>query len=206
MSYTNPEIQWLKLLGRWLLQVAPKPPKPLLIYERRTEELLESKLSLLADSDSRFQRPGAVATWLLVDRQEPTVSLFVSLDNLLRLAAEAKEIEIKRGLERSQGLTHRFQASWVLRSSVGQKFHFIIIEAFDIDLANQYIDEAPREILRHLMLDIFNMRPVPGLKWKERIYNFPWIGTIEYFSSKKGCPTSPRYRRLCKRIQKVTFS
>jgi hypothetical protein len=201
-----PETDWLKLLGRWLLKTAPKPPKSLLVYERRTGEILESKLSLLPDTDKRFFRPGAVATWKLADRREPTVSLFVTLDNLLRLASESKQIEIQRGLQRSQGMTHRFQASWVVQSAANGLFHFVVIEALDIDLSNQYIDEAPREIIRHLVLDVFNMRPVEGLPWRERIYHFPWLDTIQYFAPKKGCPEHPRYRRLCKRIQKVTFS
>lgn len=202
----QPEVHWLKLLGRWLLRTAPLPSKPLIVYERRAGNVLDSKLSLLPDGDSRYpQRPGAVATWKLVDRQEPRIAVFVTLDNLLRLASESKQVEIHKGLQRSQGLTHRFQASWVTKSTAG-KFHFVVIEAFDVDLSNQYIDEAPREIIRHLVLEVFNMRPVEGLNWRDRIYHFPWLDTIQYFAPKKGCPEHPRYRRLCKRIQKVTFS
>ncbi len=203
MRYT--EVHWLNLLGRWLLQTVPKPPKPILIYERRSGKVLESKLSLLPDSDSRFPlRPGAVATWNLVDRQAPTGGVVITLDNLLRLGKESKQIEIQRGLERSQNLTHRFQVSWVFKNR--DQFRFIVIEAFDVDLSSHYIDEAPREIVRLMALEAFSMRPVPNLPWQERIYHFPWFVTISFFSPRKGCPTNPRSRPLCKRMHKVTFS
>lgn len=199
------ETDWLKLLGRWLLKTAPKPPDPLIVYKRETGDVLDAKLSLLPDTDKRFPlRPGAVATWNLINRQAPNVGLFITLDNLIRLGRETNQVEIKRGLERSQGMTHRFQVSWVIKAS--DRFHFVVIEAVDIDLSNQYVDEAPYDVIRLTARDAFDMRPVPGLQWKDRIYNFPWIGTIEHFSPKKGCPEHPRYRRLCKRIQKVTFS
>jgi hypothetical protein len=206
VNYSNPpEIQWLKLLGRWLSKTAPKPPKPLMFYEKRAGDILDAKLSLLPDFDKRFpSRPGAVASWNLVNRQAPSTGLFITLDNLIRLDRETSQAEIKRGLERSQGLTHRFQVSWVVGG--GDRFHFVVIEAVDIDLSNQYVDEAPAEVIRLTARDAFDMRPVPGLDWKDRIYNFPWLGTIEQFSPKKGCPEHPRHRRLCKRIQKVTSS
>lgn len=197
---------WLQLFGRWLSQAATKPSKPLMVYERRSgEKELETKLSLLPDADLRFpRRPGAVSTWLLVDRREPKIGVFITLDNLLALAAANPQIEIKKSLQRSQGLTHRVQVSWAI-SSPG-RFSFIVIDCLDIDLANQYIDEAPREIIRLTALEAFNMRPVEGLPWRDRIYHFPWLDTIQYLAPKKGCPEHPRYRRLCKRIQKVTFS
>jgi hypothetical protein len=202
----QPEIDWLKLFGRWLLRSVSKPPTPLFFYEQRAEEgILNTKLSLLPDSDKRFpQRPGAIATWNLVTKEAPKVGLFLTLDNLIQLDQQTNQIEIKRGLQRSQGMTHRFQASWVIKPK--DRFRFIVIDSFDIDLANQYIDEAPREVVRHVALEAFNMRPVQGLPWRDRIYHFPWLDAIQYIAPKKGCPENPRYRRLCKRIQKVTFS
>jgi hypothetical protein len=202
----QPEIQWLKMFGRWLAKTAPKPPKPLMFYETRAGDILDAKLSLLPDSDKRFpRRPGAVSTWNLVNRQAPNTGLFITLDNLIRLDKETNQAEIKRGLQRSQGLTHRFQVSWVVKGG-SNRFHFVVVEAIDIDLSNQYVDEAPAEIVRLTAREAFDMRPVPGLAWQDRIYNFPWLGTIEHFSPKKGCPEHPRHRRLCMRIQRVTFS
>lgn len=201
-----PETDWLKLLGRWLLRTAAKHPKPLLEYERRTANTLDSKLSLLSEADIRFpRRPGAIASWNLIDRQAPAAGVFITLDNLLRLGAESHHPEIKKGLQRSQNLTHRFQVSWVVRRDK-EKFHFVIIDAFDVDLANAYVDEAPKEIIRLVALEAFNMRSVPGLSWQERIYHFPWFNYLQYFSPKKGCPVNPTRRQLCRRMQKVTFS
>jgi hypothetical protein len=203
----QPEVQWLKIFGRWLMTLAsaPKLPKPLIMYERRAGESLDAKLSLLPDSDSRFrQRPGAIATWSLITKEAPHAGVFFTLDNLIQLDQQTNQIEIKRGLQRSLGMTHRFQVSWVIKPK--EQFRFVIIDSFDIDLTHQYIDEAPREIMRHVALEAFNLRPVEGLHWRDRIYHFPWLDAIQYIAPKKGCPEQPRFRRLCKRIQKVTFS
>lgn len=206
MSLLIRETDWLKLLGRWLIKTAVQRPKPIEVYRRGTDEILDSKLSLLSEADARFpRRPGAIASWNLVDRQAPKAGVILTLDNLFRLGVESSHPEIKRGLARSQNLTHRFQVSWVVRRSPG-KFHFVIIDAFDIDLSNAYIDEAPREIVRLVALEAFNMRKVPGLSWQERIYHFPWFNQIQYLSPKKGCPVNPQRRQLCQRMQKVTFS
>lgn len=206
---------WLKVFGRWLTlfnSSKAKRPKPLVTYERYLEgdnKVLESRLSLLVDNDSRFHRPGAIATWNLINREFPHNGVLITLDNLFRLTAELDPKHkgtdtIKRGLERSLGLTHRFQVSWVVGAH--SKFSFVLIDSFDIDLSSQFVDESARDIIRYAAIDAFSMRIIPTIRWSDRIYHFPWYETIRQLSPRKGCPENPRYRRLCRRIQKVTFS
>ena len=203
---------WLWVFGQWLRSINKvKLSKPIVTYDRWVEgdkRVLESRLNLLGESDFRFKRPGAIATWNLVNRSFPAGGVLITLDNLYKLSNELvpnkRTDSIKRGLERSLGLTHRFQASWVVRGSA--QFRFIIIDSFDIDLASQFVDEAPRDIIRYVALDAFSMRMIPSMNWQERVYHFPWYETIRQLSPRKGCPENPRYRRLCKRIQRVTLS
>lgn len=203
---------WLWVFGQWLRSINKiKLPKPAVTYDRWVEgdkRVLESRLNLLSEGDFRFKRPGAIATWNLVNRSFPTGGVLITLDNLYKLSSELPPSNrtelIRRGLERSLGLTHRFQVSWVVRGSA--KFRFIIIDSFDVDLASQFVDEAPRDIVKYVALDAFSMRAIPNLSWQERIYHFPWYEVIRQLSPRKGCPENPRYRRLCKRIQQVTLS
>lgn len=204
---------WLRLFAQWLhqSQSTRSKHKPIQTYDRWTEgdeRVLESRLSLLADDDPRFHRPGAIATWNLVNRTANEAGVLITLDNLYQLSTELKSNKtteaLNRGLERSTGLTHRFQVSWVFKTS--QKLQFIVIDSFDIDLANQFVDEAPKDIIRYTALDAFSMRVIPTMGWKERIYHFPWYESIRHLAPRKGCPENPKYRRLCKRIQRVTLT
>lgn len=204
--------RWLKIFGLWLKQTQVKAVKPLITYDRWLEEqpgrILDTRLSMLSDDDIRFKRPGAIATWNLINHSEPNGGVIITLDNLHRLTAQLdshrKDSEfIRRGLERSLGLTHRFQVSWVFRS--GDKFRFVIIDSIDIDLSSQFIDESARDIIRYLAIEAFSMRRIPSMSWRERIYFFPWLDSILQLSPKKGCPDNPRHRRLCRRIQRVSF-
>lgn len=213
MNQQSELYSWLWLFGRWLRETTrnkSKLPKPLSVYDRWTEgdkKILESRLALLPDTDSRFRRPGAVATWNLINKEFPAGGVLITLDNLYKLSLELPKDKrgeiVKQGLQRSSGLTHRFQVSWVLKSD--RHFRFVVIDSFDIDLASQFIDEAPKDVIRYVALEAFSMRLIPGLNWQQRIYHFPWYETIRWLSSRKGCPENPRHRRLCKRIVKVTF-
>ena len=54
---------WLRLFGRWLRDYQVQNPKPLMTEERwieGKERILESRLSLIADRDIRFNRPGCI--------------------------------------------------------------------------------------------------------------------------------------------------
>lgn len=204
---------WLQVFGRWLMHHNQTPPKPLMTEERWIEgppRQLESRLTLLPDEDERFRRPGAIATWKLVNRSAPNGGLLVTLDNLFKLASDLPPTSksapiILRGLERSLGLTHRFQAAWIYRYSPESKLRFIMLACLDIDLSSHYIDESAKEVIRYTVLDAFNMRNT-ALSWQERVTLFPWYETIAQLSPKKGCPSNPRCRVLCRRTQKVTFS
>lgn len=204
---------WLKLFGRWLLgmQEFSRKIKPLEVFERRlVDGKLETRLSMLPDNDTRFGlRPGAIATWKLIHHQARDGALLITLDNLYRLSTEmpaTKQAEIiKRGLERSSGLTHRFQATWFFRSESG-KLRFTLIDSFDIDLSSRFVDEPARDIIRLVALDLFTMRPVASMQWRERVQFFPWYESIRQLSPKKGCPQDPRWRQLARRMQKVTIS
>lgn len=204
---------WLRIFGRWLVHYQQEPPLPLLTQERWIESkprVLEARLSLLADYDERFRRPGSVSTWKLVHYSEPNGGLLLTLDNLFRLSAELPKNRnapvILRGLERSAGLTHRFQAIWIYRYHSSSPLRLVLLSAFDIDLSGHYIDEGAKEVLRYAALDCFDMRSVPSLRWKERVSQFPWYETLSQFSSAKGCPSNPRVRLLCRRVQKVSMS
>lgn len=204
---------WVQVFGNWLKNQESRKPLPLITEERYQElpkRALECKLSLLSDEDFRFRRPGAVATWNLIHKDAPTGGLLLTLDNLVRLQLEldpkrqSSEI-VKRGLERSMGLTHRFQATWLFKTSQSESLKFVLITSFDIDLSSHYIDEAAREVLRYAALDAFNMRAIPSVPWRERIYHFPWYESIAQISPRKGCPSQPRVRALCRRVQNVTL-
>ncbi|HEY9299964.1 MAG TPA: hypothetical protein VIQ31_27080 [Phormidium sp.] len=204
---------WIQIFGGWLKVQEKRKPLPLMTEERYQEtpkRVLECRLSLLADDDPKSRRPGAVATWNLIHKDAPTGGLLLTLDNLVRLQLEldpkrqSTEI-VKRGLERSMGLTHRFQATWIFKSAQSSNLRFVMITAFDVDLSSHYIDEAAREVLRYAALDAFNMRAIPSVPWRERIYHFPWYESIAQISPRKGCPTQPRVRALCRRVQNVTI-
>lgn len=205
---------WLWIFGRWLMDYQIQKPNPLMSEERWIEgkqRVLESRLSLIPDNDVRFQRPGAVCTWKLINKDAVNGGILITLDNLFRLATELPNSSknspmILRGLERSMGLTHRFQAIWLYRRTSDSKLRFILLSALDIDLSSHYIDESAREVVRYVALDAFNMRPVPSLSWKERMSQFPWYESLAQFAPKKGCPSNPRCRVLCRRVQKVNFS
>jgi hypothetical protein len=213
---------WLRFFAQWLKRSMGKPgqikSQSVLEYERwlpSTEEdgrrRLASRLSLLNEDDplipSRF---GAICTWKLICHQAPQGAVLITLDNLFRLSKEIPPNSpfapsVKTGLQRSLGLTHRFQVIWLFRVNPQKPLRFTLIDAFDIDLSCQYVDESPKDIIKHLAIQTFSMREIPSMDWKERIYFFPWYDLIAELSPRKGCPTNPRYRILCKRIQSVTF-
>ncbi len=204
---------WIQIFGGWLKTQEKGKPLPLITEERYQEtpkRVLECKLSLLADDDQKSKRPGAIATWNLIHKDAPTGGLLLTLDNLVKLQLEldpkrqSTEI-VRRGLERSMGLTHRFQATWLFKNHQSDQLKFVMITAFDIDLSSHYIDEAAREVLRYAALDAFNMRAIPSVPWRERIYHFPWYESIAQISPRKGCPAQPRVRALCRRVQNVTL-
>ncbi len=215
---------WLKFFAHWLRSSplgktdAPRP-RALQEYERwlpsekeqEGKRTLDCRLSLLREDDPRIPpRLGGIATWRLINHQAPNGAVLITLDNLFKLSKElpaggSLTPVIRRGLERSLGLTHRFQVVWLFRSASHKQLRFILIDSFDIDLSCQFVDEAPKDVVKHLAIEVFSMRIIPTLDWKERIYNFPWYELIREFSPRKGCPTEPRYRRLCKRIQNVTI-
>lgn len=204
---------WLRIFGKWLMHHQAVSPQPLMIEERWIQEprkSLESRLSLLPDNDPRFHRPGSVATWKIINHSEPNGGVLITLDNLFRLSTELPQNKnapvILRGLERSMGMTHRFQAIWLYRYSRDSSLRLVLLTAFDIDLSGHYIDEGAREVVRYTALDCFNMRSVPSLSWRERVSQFPWYETIAQLSPRKGCPSNPRVRLLCRRVQKVSMS
>lgn len=204
---------WLLVFGRWLMHHQIAAPNPLITEERWIEvpkRVLETRLSLLPDDDPRFQRPGSIATWKLIHRSEPNGGLLLTLDNLFRLSADLPQSKngtiIRRGLERSKGLTHRFQAIWLYRYTRDSSLRLVLLSAFDIDLSGHYVDETAKETIRYTALDCFNMRSVPSLSWRERVSQFPWYETIAQLSARKGGPVTPRVRLLCRRVQKVSMS
>lgn len=215
MRMRNDFEAWLQLFARWLRDYHSTSPKPLMTEERWIEEkderVLDSRLSLIPQGDNRFHRPGAVCTWKLVHRDAPNGGVLITLDNLLRLRNQLPPNSknspvILQGLERSMGLTHRFQAIWLYRYSADSRLRFILLTAIDIDLSSHYVDESACEVVRYVALDCFNMRSIPSLSWKERVSQFPWYESISQFAPKKGCPSNPRCRVLCRRVQKVSFS
>ncbi len=206
---------WLEIFGRWLKGQEKKPSQPIISEERWIEEdngrrILECRLSLLRDDDNRFVRPGAIATWNLINYQAPQGGLLITLDNLFRLQSQLnpsnpKADLIRKGLHRSLGLTHRFQVTWLFKRDKDSPLRFILISALDLDLASQYIDESAKEVVRYVALEAFNMRHVPALPWRERLQQFPWYETIAQIAPRKGCPHNPRVRVLCRRAQKVSM-
>lgn len=176
---------WLRIFGRWLMDYQVQNPKPLMTEERwieGSERILESRLSLIPERDIRFNRPGAIATWKLINKDAPNGGVLLTLDNLFRLSRELpagskNSPMILRGLERSMGLTHRFQAIWLYRRTSDSKLRFILLSALDIDLSSHYINESAKEVLRYVALGAFNMRSVPSLSWKERMSQFPWYSS-----------------------------
>lgn len=204
---------WLRVFGNWLMQHQIASPQPLMSEERWIESpnrKLESRLSLLPDNDPRFHRPGSVCTWKIINHAEPNGGVLLTLDNLFRLSTELPQNKnapvILRGLERSMGMTHRFQAIWLYRYTRDSSLRLVLLTAFDIDLSGHYIDESAKEVIRYTALDCFNMRSVPSLSWRERVSQFPWYETIAQLSPRKGCPQNPRVRLLCRRVQKVSMS
>lgn len=212
---------WLRLFARWLRtsvgKQSPVRPQALQEYERWLPEqeggkrILDCRLSLLSENDPRIPaRFGGIATWRLIHHQAPNGAILMTLDNLFKLSKELPPNSplapvIQRGLERSLGLTHRFQIVWLFRTSAHKPLKFILIDAFDIDLSCQFVDESPKDVIKHLAIEVFSMRIIPAMDWQERIYHFPWYELIREFSPRKGCPTDPRHRRLCARIQNVTI-
>ncbi len=210
---------WIRAFGTWLfLSVAGKSkqelPKTLIEHRRYMDvegkQILDGRLSLLNDDDPRFpHRPGAIATWNLVNYQAKNGGVLVTLDNLYKLSLQLDPSKkssdmIRRGLQRSLGLTHRFQVVWIFRSA-SNKLRLTVIDAFDIDLASQFIDESAFDVVRIAALEAFSMRPIPSMSWRERIYHFPWENTLKDIAPKKNCPKDPKIRRLCKRCQNVTL-
>lgn len=203
---------WLRLFGVWLRQHQIQTPQPLFSEERWIEtptRKLESRLSLLPDEDKRFKRPGSVCTWKIINHSEPNGGVLITLDNLFKLSSELPKSKnsplILKGLERSKGLTHRFQAIWLYRYAQDAPLRLVLLTAFDIDLSSHYVDESAKEVTRYLALDVFNMRSVPSLSWRERVSQFPWYETISQLSPRKGCPSNPRVRVLFRRVQKVSM-
>lgn len=210
--YSDELKAWLRIFGNWLKHHQTQSPKPILTEERwleQTPRKLESRLSLLPDNDPRFKRPGSISTWKIINSSEPNGGLLITLDNLFRLSTELPNNKnspiILKGLERSRGMTHRFQALWLYRYSKDSTLRLVLLSAFDIDLSGHYVDESAKEVVRYTALDVFNMRSVAGLSWRERTAQFPWYETISQLSPRKGCPTNPRVRLLCRRVQKVSM-
>jgi hypothetical protein len=207
---------WLKLFSRWLIGFqstsAKQQIKPLEFFERRLADgKLETRLTLLPDNDNRFgRRSGATATWKLVHHAAPGGTLLITLDNLYKLSLEMEPSQqseiIRRGIERSKGLTHRFQVTWFFWSASAGKLRFILIDSFDIDLSSRFVDESARDIIRTVVLDAFTMRSIPSMNWRERIQYFPWAESIRQLSPLKGCPQNPRLRQLTTKMHKVTVS
>jgi hypothetical protein len=210
---------WLRLFAQWLKsrkKPQGKKSPALQEYERWLPEeegqqrTLDCRLTMLRDDNIAVPRLGGVCTWKLIHHQAPSGAVLITLDNLFRLSKEIPTKSplypvIQRGLERSLGLTHRFQVIWLFRTQPEKPLRFTLIDAFDIDLSCQFVDESPKDIIRSLALEVFGMRKVPSLDWKERVFFFPWYDSISELAPRKGCPTNPRHRILCKRIQNITF-
>lgn len=183
--------QWFRWLTRWIRRIFQKPEtfQPTLLILERTYSADESIVLLSVERDA----PGAVGTWYLLNQHNPRHNLLITLDNLaaIRLALDANSfsdrdtsiLELSLAQEDQIFRTHRFSVQWIIKLKSSRKV-FHLIGTWDLDLQGDTWDPntSAFTIGRLVAREALNLPPLPGVSWRFRMTEFPWIESLQSYS------------------------
>lgn len=183
-------LTWFGWLTQWVRRVflGRTQEKPIKVLER-INSFDERTVLVSVERDA----PGAIATWYLLQRENPRNMLLVTLDNLSAIRLALRK-ERPRGSEMSTLelslinldpviRTHRFSIQWLIRLDSSRTV-FSLIGTWDADLQGNNFDPnaSAITIFRYMLREALNLPPIPGILWRSRINNFPWTETVQSYA------------------------
>lgn len=184
-------LTWFQWLRQWIRQTFRKrstKKKPLVVFERiYSKDEITILLSVERDS------PGAIATWYLLNKNNPSHNLLITLDNIaaIRLflrkhrpvGRELSFLELSTLEEDTLIRTHRFSVQWIIKLQSSRTI-FSTIGTWDADLQGNSFDTNAKAmtILGLVVREALNLPPIPGVEWRSRMTKFPWTESVESYS------------------------
>ena len=180
--------QWLRQWIRLTFRKRNTKKKPLIILER-----IYSKDELTILLSVERNSPGAIATWYVLHKHNPSHNLLITLDNLsaIRLflrqhrpvGRELSFLELSTLQEDTVMRTHRFSVQLITKLESSRTI-FSTIGTWDVDLQGNSFDPNAKAmtILGLVAREALNLPPIPGIPWRSRMIKFPWIESVESYS------------------------
>jgi len=183
-------VQWIKTL--FVSSVGGKKSTEIVEQLQSKDMLSEAK---------RIDRttPGSVHTWY-IKHQESQAQLIITLDNLAVMRLEmANQARAKKGKRKptddpytttysalawkdKQRRTHRISIQWLValqsRNVVSR------VGTWDADLQGNFPDPNAKAevIVRQMVREVIDIKPLPGSPWRSRIGTFPWEEILDGYA------------------------
>lgn len=193
----NSVTSWLQGLVQWIKTLFVSSTEG----KKSTEIVEQLKSKDLLSEAKRIDRttPGSVHTWY-IKHQESQAQLIITLDNLAAIRLEmANQARAKKGKRKPTDdsytttysalawkdkirRTHRISIQWIValqnRNVVSR------VGTWDADLQGNFPDPNAKAevIVRQMVREVIDIKPLPGSSWRSRIGTFPWEEILDGYS------------------------
>lgn len=193
----NSVTSWLQGLVQWIKTLFVSSTEG----KKSTEIVEQLKSKDLLSEARRIDRttPGSVHTWY-IKHQESQAQLIITLDNLAAIRLEmANQARAKKGKRKPTDdsytttysalawkdkirRTHRISIQWIValqnRNVVSR------VGTWDADLQGNFPDPNAKAevIVRQMVREVIDIKPLPGSSWRSRIGTFPWEEILDGYS------------------------